>query len=318
MSRQFTPPQFASFGKAPNKNLFQVYDKDSLDHNVRVVSKARGGVEFDGQIVYEPKKNPRGVAKLSFVNSQVVKGVAVDATFQTEASKASTLTLKKKNAFPTAFPGLDVTVTDSTSEKDFSAAPKYGFFGTVGLDYTRNNFAASAQVVSDADTNVALSASAAVGFEGFSLGGDVKLVKSGEGSLAPKSYNAGLAYSYKQYTGALVSDSKFEKIKATLLATKLGSAGQFNVGVQAKVDLQAPKVGAPQREVIVALDEVATPNTTYRLALASTGSIVAGVEHKLRNPDIALAATVATALPGSFYAPFPVTKFGVALTMGDY
>jgi len=66
-----------------------------------------------------------------------------------------------------------------------------------------------------------VSASASVGFEGFSAGGDVKLVKAGESKLAPKSYNAGIAYTNKNYTGALVSDSKFEKLKLTLLASKL-------------------------------------------------------------------------------------------------
>jgi len=66
-----------------------------------------------------------------------------------------------------------------------------------------------------------VSASASIGFEGVSVGGDVKLVKAGESKVAPKSYNAGIAYTNKNYTGAIVSDSKFEKLKLTLLASKL-------------------------------------------------------------------------------------------------
>lgn len=93
----------------------------------------------------------------------------------------------------------------------------------------------------------------------------------------------------------------------------------MNVGVQAKVDLQAPKVGAPQREVIVGAEKTVSANTSYKGAVVlNTGVIVASIEHRLRNPDVLLSATGSTAKPSSVYAPFPVTKFGVSLTFGSY
>lgn len=315
MSRQYTPPAFSAFGKS---SLFQVYDKDSLDHNVKLVNKSKSGLVFEPSIIYAPKSLPRGVVKASFTNNQLVSGVQVDVTVQTDASKASSIGLKKKNVAPKSLPGLNVSLTETTSEKDFSAKPKYGVFSTLGLDYSRNNFAASTSVISDADANLAVSAAAAVGFEGFSVGGDVKLVKAGEGALAPKSYNAGVAYSINNFTGALVSDSKFEKIKATLLASKVGAKKNFNVGLQAKVDLQQPKVGAPQREVILAFDQVLSANTSSRFAFVNTGVVVGQIEHRLRNPDILVSASGVSALPASAFGAWPVTKFGVSLTVGDY
>lgn len=310
MSRQYTPPAFSAFGKT---GLFQVYDRDSVDHSVKVVSKTKQGLVFDASLVFAPKSQPRGVVKAA----QTFNGVQVDTTIQTDASKASSFGLKKKNIAPSTLPGLNVSLTTTTSEKDFSKA-KYGVFSTLGFDYSRNNFVASTSVVTDADANVAVNAAAAVGFEGFSVGGDVKLVKSGESALAPKSYNAGLAYTKQNYTGALVSDSKFEKIKAILLVSKLGRDGKTNAGVQVKADVQAPKVGAPQREVIVGVDRVISPNTSARFAVVSTGTTVVALEHRVRNPDILIATTAVAAFPGSLYAPFPVSKFGVSLTMGDY
>lgn len=93
----------------------------------------------------------------------------------------------------------------------------------------------------------------------------------------------------------------------------------LNVGAQAKVDLQAPKVGAPQREVIIGADKVVSANTTYKAAVVlNSGVIVAGIEHRLRNPDVLLSATGSTTMPASFYSPFAINKFGVAITFGAY
>lgn len=97
------------------------------------------------------------------------------------------------------------------------------------------------------------------------------------------------------------------------------SAQSLNVGAQAKVDLQAPKVGAPQREVIIGADKIVSANTTYKAAVVvNSGVIVAGIEHRLRNPDVLLSATGSTSMPSSFYSPFAITKFGVSLTFGAY
>jgi len=97
------------------------------------------------------------------------------------------------------------------------------------------------------------------------------------------------------------------------------SVQSWNVGAQAKIDLQAPKVGAPQREVILGADKIVSANTSYKGAVVlNSGVIVAGIEHRLRNPDVLLSATGSTSMPSSFYAPFAVTKFGVSLTFGSY
>jgi hypothetical protein len=147
----------------------------------------------------------------------------------------------------------------------------------------------------------------------------VKLIKTADSAFQAKSYNAGMQYSYANYTGALVSDSKFEKLKATLLATKVGARRELTVGAQAKVDLQAPKSGAPQREVILSVEQQVSPATTYKLAAVVTnGTLVMGVEHRLVNPNIQLSATGVTALPGSPFAPFAFEKFGVGIAFGDY
>ncbi len=46
--------------------LLQVYDKDSLDHTVKLVNKSKSAesLTFEPSIIYAPKSNPRGVLKL--------------------------------------------------------------------------------------------------------------------------------------------------------------------------------------------------------------------------------------------------------------
>jgi len=313
-TRPFVPPTFGGFGKS---GLFQVYDKDALEHQVKLVHKsaAKEAVTFEPSVVFAPKQ-PRGQLKVSLTNrARFLTGVTVDATVQTDASKASSIAVKAKNVAPKLAPGINVTLTETTSEKDFAGKPRYGFFATLAADYARNNASVTASVTTDGDVNHSVSASAAVGFEGFSVGGDVKLVKAGAGAFAPKSYNAGAVYTRGLYTAAVVSDAKFEKLKATLLAKKVNGYA-LDAGLQAKVDIQAPKAGKPQREVILGLEHKATPSTTYKGAIVLTApSAVFGVEHKLEGASVS--ATAVVGKPATLYSAFPVSKYGVAVTIGD-
>lgn len=307
----YTPPAFGGFAKS---NLFQVYDRDAVEHSLKTRSTSSAGVAFENAVISAPGFKPRGYVKTSFG----LRGAVVEAQIQTEASKASTLSVKRKNVLAKTLPGVNVGLSLTTSEKDLPGKPAYGAFATLSADYARPNFAATASVTSDESTQHAASASASVGFEGFSLGGDAKLVKAAGGNFEAKSYNAGVEYKYKKYTGALTSDAKFEKLKATAIASRVGPNGAWCVGAQAKLDLVAPKSGAPQRELIVGVQQVASPNTTYKLAaVVNTGALVATVEHRLRKPNLALSAVVCTAVPNSAYAAWNVSKFGVGLTLGD-
>jgi len=210
-----------------------------------MVNKSRGaeGLKFEPSIIYAPKSNPRGQVKLSLTNRfRYLSGVSVAANLQTEASKASTVAFSARNVLPSALPGLNLTLTESTSEKDLSGKPAYGAFATLAADYVRENAAFTASVVTDGAAQVGVTASASVGFEGFSVGGDVKMVKAGENAaFVPKAYNAGVVYtapvtsSGAVYSGALVSDAKFEKIRIALLSKKLYGFHFVDAGVQAKV-----------------------------------------------------------------------------------
>lgn len=80
-----------------------MYDRDTLDHSVKVVSKSGSaeGVVFEPSIIYAPKAQPRGQLKASFVNpSQILKGLAVEATVHTDAGKASTVVVSGQQARP--------------------------------------------------------------------------------------------------------------------------------------------------------------------------------------------------------------------------
>lgn len=160
-------------------------------------------------------------------------------------------------------PGVNVAVSESTSERDFSgddllSKPKYGVFNTISADYLRNHFALTAGVTTDFARNHSVQASAAVGFDNVTVGGDVKAVKKGaDGALKLKEYNAGINIARRNYVFAIQSEDQLRKIKATVLANRIQP--DLTVGVQAKADLHAPVSAAPsaaarQAEVTVGVE----------------------------------------------------------------
>jgi len=309
-----SPPAFSQFGKS---NLFQVYDRDPIEHSVRLVSKSVSDekLKVDAAAVYAPNKSPRGQLKAA----AIANGLNVSCVLDTDGSKASSLSFLRRSVLASRVRGLSVNGCMSTSDKDLTGKPAYGVFDKVGVEYAGKNVTASASVTSDLAGQHLGSAEVSVGFEGVSLGADIKLIKNADKALAPKSYNAGLVYTKGQYGAALVSDSKFEKLKLALLANKLGPKKNWNVGVQGKFDVVAPSGSAPQREVIAGVETAATPNTTYRLAsVLNTRRFVGSVEHRLTNPNVKVSATAAFPLPASPYSAYQVTNFGLALTFGDY
>jgi hypothetical protein len=314
-------PTFASFGKTSIFNLY-TDPKDPLDNKLRSVHKtgSPNGLTVDASIIYADKAKPRGELKASATRTcGPLKGALLEGVVQTDRSKASSLGIKAKNVFPNRLPGFNLAFKETTSERDFGEA-RYGLFAGLDADYSRSNFTATGAVTTDGDSNHSLAASAAVGFEGFSVGGDVKFLKAGEKPFAPKSYNAGVSYRSGAYTASAVTDAMFDKVKLSLIAKQpQGHANWQEVGLQAKVDLPSANGKAQQRDLIFGARYQASANTFYNGAIVlNNGSGAFGVEHRFAEPKLSVSATAQFQAPATAFSPWPVTKYGVGITCGDY
>jgi hypothetical protein len=314
-------PSFSSFGKT---SIFQLYTdpKEPLDNKLRSVHKSLSpnGLTIDTAIIYAEKGKPRGELKASVTRTcGPLKGALIEGVVQTDRSKASSLGIKAKNVFPNRLPGFNLAFKETTSEKDFGEA-RYGLFAGLDADYSRSNFTATGAVTTDGDSNHSLAASAAVGFEGFSVGGDVKFLKAGEKAFAPKSYNAGVAYRTGAYTASAVTDAMFDKVKLSVIAKQpKGRENWHEVGLQAKIDLPSASGKTQQRDLIFGGRYKASSNTFYTGAIVlNNGSGVWGVEHRFAEPKVLVTANAQFQRPATTFAPFPVPKFGVGITFGDY
>jgi len=134
--------------------------------------------------------------------------------------------------------------------------------------------------------------------------------------LVPTDYNVGAAYTQGAYTAALVSEKKFDVLKATLLANPRKGWENWNqVGVQVKCNLTAPKSAV---ETTVGASYASTRNTTWKGALRlNTLSGAFGVKHKLKDPNIQVSATAVFDTPRPYPSPLPITRFGVGISMGE-
>jgi len=257
----------------------------------------------------------KGYLKTSFG----VNGYVIDGNFQTDSSKSSSVGVKRNNVAGKSFPGLDVSASLTTSEKDLPNKPKLGFFSTLNTQYSRDHFTAGVSLTSDEDSQHSVGTNASVGFNGFTVGADTKCTKVGPGAWEHLSYNAGISYNQGRYTALIRSDNKFEKLKTFIIVNELGNGGRTTAGVQAKLDLTQPKVGLPQREFSLGVKHKLSSNTNLRGVLVyPSNQAILSVSHKLDNPRLEIKLSAVTNLPNAAFQPASVAKFGVSLTFGEF
>jgi len=283
----FVPPLYSKLSKSLSdllKKKFEYSSKVSVRNNVT------------SEVTVEATTS---------LNEKSVYGGAVEATYKnksfgevkTEANTEGTLKAEvKANKLAD-----NLTLTFSGTERPS---------GKVLAEYQQDHFSVSAQVEHNNETTK-LEATAVVGFDGFSVGGQARYDTA---TSDLEDYNAGAEYTQDDFTATLVTTDRadklvasyFHKIKNRTAGLKTVIGGRFEYDLTKQANNCVLFIGAEHD-----VDKI----TTVRGKVDSNGTIAAVVEHRLDNPSLKL--QLAAQWSGKNKTT-TTEKFGLGACFGDF
>jgi len=278
--KPFVPPLWGKFGQSV-KDLFT--KKYTFKNQVITKHNAKNGVTLESGGVYTNEL------------SGYVKATQKSKDFgTTEVSIETSGKADGKVKFDQIAKGLVVTI--SGNEKPS---------GKLNVDYSQDLVSVSGSVdTAFKNFQTKLDGTAAVGFDGFSVGGAVKFDVSGDNEL--EDYNAGAEYSQDDFTATLQTSDKTEKITASYFQKV---SNELQVG--ASVDF-----GKGGRVLTLGDEYQLDADTTLKGKANTKGVVSAVVEHRLANPKLQFG--VAASFNAFNNAPVVADQFGLSVTFGDF
>jgi voltage-dependent anion channel protein 2 len=304
MSSDFTPPVYGSLGKQ-FKDLFK--KKYDFENVVKITNKTPFGLTLttSGKIF---KDKISGSTKGCYCDKSFgeVEG-EVDAGSGKVWGKV-VLTKLLNNAKFTLNGGFDPTSKDSLVKDGYSLKAEG--------EYRKDFLAGSGGVLlGDEGKGVAAVAEAAgvIGFDGLSVGGQVKLNFQQAQSIAD--YNVGAQYERKDFTATLLTENQGDVIRFSWFHKV---SKDYNLGVELISDEfdHLSKPSEPRRRVIsLASDFQLDVDTLIKAKANNFGEVSAVVEHRLSNPAVVLSAAAQFKAEGS--TRLSPDKFGLSVSFGE-
>lgn len=296
----FVPPTFANLGKS-SSDLFKKKfdDKKDFKNVVKAVVKSSSGIVFTTGGEFDAKNNLTGNLKVS--NKTLSFG---ELTGELSTAGPAKVELKLKKLAK----GLSVTITGDTAAayskgKGKFAAPTL----KAATEYSKDFFTGSASAETAFTSTNILVGSAVIGFEGLSVGGEVKLDTAAITDV--EDYNVGAEYQGVDFTATLKTANQGEDLTAsyvTRASPELTVGGQFIT----KLD------GSDDRSAGLATEYRVDANTAVKLRGDTKKVVAVAVEHRLANPRVLVGVASSWNIVG-FSAPNP-KDFGVSLVFADY
>jgi len=305
MSTGFVPVLFENLGKASADLLKKKFD---YKNQVQLKNKSKTGLTFTStgaasdkgvagtlNIKYkqdsfgevETEVDTAGKAKLEVKAKKLAKGVV--ATFKGESNP------KREGVFSNK-PGAKAAAVKSQ------------------VDYTQEFFAGSVAVDTSFFEYTVLTAAGVVGFDGLSVGGEVKLDTQTRQEF--DDYNVAAEYAHQDITGTIKTENKGEKLTVSYHQKVSGdqSVGAALTAALDGSDDRVFKLGT-EYKVDEATNFKAKGEANFRAS--GTEGLVAGViEHRLKNPALLFALSSSYKVQNvKSYAP---QDFGISLTFGDF
>jgi hypothetical protein len=272
-----TVPQFKDFGKKAKDLFKKQYD---FKTELKTTNKT-SGVKIESGI----DNGFQGYTKSNF---------ACDYFGDVEIQANSEGKARGQFKLRDAAPGVDLTVNGNCCG-DVS----------VETNYSQDLFAATilgSHNLSKGSTSI--EASAAVGFEGFSLGGQVSL----DSSFSPNGYSLGAQYAAGDIVAALTAVEKGETINANVFnqwnnSTSVAASASYSVssgassfGIGSHWDLNRA--------------------TSVRVKVCSKGTVATAISHTLASPKVKVGVSSQYNALGD--NAFKAQKFGMSFSFGDY
>jgi len=298
MDGKFTPPVYGKFGKKLKDLLKKKYEFEN-----KVVTKHKtktAGLTIEAG----------GVLGCSSIAGHL-KGNYKDKKFGEAEAEANTcgklLGTVKLNQLTK---GLEVNLTGGVDP----CAKKKGCNNKLSAEYAQDFFATSGFVDlncgSDATTAV-VEATAAVGYEGFSVGGQLAFDVSPSAQKA-SDFNVGAEYTRDNATFTLTTEKKGDVIHGSY-HHQISSA--YQIGAQFDYAPRAEDV-KKQRVLTVGTEYQLDVDTTVKAKADSTGVVQTVIQHNLQNPPLQF--SMAASFNRKSADCLSADKFGVSFTFGDY
>jgi voltage-dependent anion channel protein 2 len=193
----------------------------------------------------------------------------------------------------------NLTVTVSGSERPS---------GKLLAEFQQDYFSVSGQVEHNSETTK-VEATAVVGFDGFSVGGQARYDTA---TSDLEDYNAGAEYTHDDFTATLVTTDRADKLVASYFH-KMKNRGGLKSSVGGRFEYDLTKQ-ANNRVLTIGAEHEIDSATTAKGKIDSNGSIAALVEHRLGNPALKLAFGAQWSGKNKSTTP---EKFGVGAYFGD-
>jgi len=289
-NKKFTPPVFGKFAKNV-KDLFK--KKYEYDHQLKVITKAAGGVSLESGAVTSDGSSVKGYVKGKYVQPEY-EGELEAWTAESNESKA-TLKLTK------LADGATVTLGGSTKDKDKSYKRPVA---SVDLEYSQEYFSLQEVLKSDLNTTK-LETTFAVGSDGVSAGAQAVVNFTNGADLTD--YNFGVEYAQNDLTASVYTENRASLLNAAVYQKPSNGAV---VGAIFKYD-----VNNQNRALTLGFDHKVSADTTVRgKAELPEATFSAVVESRLNNPALLFQVSAQFASKPTLNAQ----KLGVSATFGDY
>jgi len=302
----FVPPKFADLGKNASDLFKKKFDdKKDFKHVIQTKNRTASGLVFTSGGEFDPKKNNELTGNLK-VNYKK------DSWGEAEGSLSTAGPSKAEFKFKKLVKGLTVIVTGDTgpffADKDPKKPAKFtNPTGKVAAEYSQDFFSGTASYeTSFFDVNV-LHGSGVIGFDGLSVGGEVKLDTKSFSNV--DDYNVGAQYDAGDYTVTAKTAEQGNKLTVQYIH-------KVHADVQVGGALSAALDGTSERSFGVATEYKVDKDTTVKLRGDTKGVAAVAVEHRLANPRVQLGVASSWGIVG-FSLPKP-KDFGLQLTFGDY
>jgi hypothetical protein len=295
--KKFVPPVYGKFGKKL-KDLFK--KKYDFENKITTKHKTRtAGLTIEASGVV-------GCTSLS----GTFKGKYKDKKFGEAEAEVNTAGKAVSTAkFDQLAKGLEVNFSGGVDP----CAKKKGCNNKLSAEYAQEFFATTGSVdVNCGDTATAVvEATAVVGFEGLSVGGQLSFDVSPSAQKV-SDFNVGAEYTREDVTFTLSTEKKGDIIRG-------GYFQQINRDYQvgAQLDYNPRAEDAKKQRVLTICTEYQLDvDTTVKAKADSTGSVQTVISHNLQNPSLQLA--MAASFNRKSADCLSADKFGLSLTFGDY
>jgi hypothetical protein len=304
MGDSFVPPTFGSLGKS-FKDLFK--KRYEFDNVLKITNKTAFGLTLTttGR-VFKDKISGSTRAVYSDKSFGEAEG-EVDAGSGKVWGKV-TLTKLLKNAKFTVNGGFDPSSRDPLVKDNYSIKGEG--------EYRKDFIAGSGSVLlGDEGKGVSAVAEAAgvIGFDGLSVGGQIKLKLDQAQSISD--YNVGAQYERKDFIATLLTENQGDVIRFSWFHKV---SKDYNLGVELVSDEfdHLSKPTDPRRRVINLASEFQLDVDTLVKGKANNfGEVSAAIEHRLSNPALVIGAAAQFKAEGS--SRLTPEKFGLSVSLGE-